>query len=302
MTTVESGGQRANIDGFAVTIMLGLTFTWGLNQIAIKVANAGLEPVFQAGMRSLLAGLLVLLWCRLRGVELFRRDGTLAAGIAAGVLFGAEFGLIYLALDYTSVSRAIIFLYTMPFFVALGAHLLVPGERLTLVRLAGLFAAFAGVMIAFSDELSLPSPDAPLGDVLCLIAAIGWAAATLLIKTTRLRIAPAEKVLVYQLAVSAVMLLAAAPFFGSPIRAFSGIVAGAFAYQVVIVVAITYAMWFWLLARYPAGQLTTFAFLTPVFGVALGGLVLGEPVSLNLFIALALVAFGIALVSQPRRG
>ncbi len=131
MTTVESGGQRANIDGFAVTIMLGLTFSWGLNQIAIKVANAGLEPVFQAGMRSLLAGLLVLLWCRLRGVDLFRRDGTLAAGIAAGVLFGAEFGLIYLALDYTSVSRAIIFLYTMPFFVALGAHLLVPGERLT---------------------------------------------------------------------------------------------------------------------------------------------------------------------------
>lgn len=302
MTTVDSGGQRANIDGFAGAIMLALTCSWGFNQVAIKIANAGLQPVFQSGMRSLLAGLLVLVWCRIRGIPLFRRDGTLAAGIVCGALFGAEFGIIYLALDYTSVSRGIVFLYTMPFFVALGAHILIPGERLTPLRTVGLVAAFAGVVIAFADDLSLPSPDAPLGDALCLIAAAGWAATTLVIKTTRLRIAPAEKVLVYQLAVSAVMLLAAAPFFGPAFRAFDGGVAAAFAYQVVIVVAITYSVWFWLLASYPAGQLATFAFLTPVFGVVIGNIVLAEPLSVNLLVALVLVASGIALVSQPRRG
>jgi len=301
VTTVETGSPKAGIDPFAASAMVVLCLTWGFNQVAVKIANEGLQPVFQVGLRSALGGLLVVLWCRFRRIPLFQRDGTLIAGVAAGLLFGADFVLIYLSLDYTTVSRSILFVYTMPFFVALGAHFLVPGERLTAIRIVGLVAAFAGVALAFADRLSAPAPQAWIGDVLGVFAAVSWAATTILIKKTRLRAISAEKVTVYQLAVSAVAVLAVAPLFGPFVRAFDGLVAGVFAYQVVVVVAVSYVVWYWLLRRYPAAQLSAFTFLTPVFAVILGGVILSEPVTVSLAVALGLVAAGIYLVSLPRR-
>ncbi|HET7715368.1 MAG TPA: DMT family transporter [Bauldia sp.] len=292
---------RANVDAFAASVVVVLCLSWGLSQVAMKVANAGIQPVFQAGLRSGLGGLSVLLWCRWRGVRLFDRDGTLWPGLLAGGLFGSEFILIYVGFEYTTVSRGILFVYTMPFFVAAGAHLLIPGERLTALRSLGFCAAFAGVVIVFADRQSATSADAWFGDLLCLIAAAAWAATTLTIKTTRLRQVAAEKVLVYQLAVSALMGFALAPLFGPLFRDVTPLVVAAFAYQVFPVVAVSYIAWFWILLRYPASQLSAFTFLTPVFSVLFGALLLSEPVTGNLGLALFLVAAGIYLVNRPRR-
>lgn len=292
---------RADLDQLAVGTIVACSFVWGLNQVAVKVANLGFQPVLQAGLRSILAGMLVVGWCRLRRIPLFNPDGTLVPGVVAGFLFALEFLLIYIALDYTSVSRGIVLIYTMPFFVAVGAHFFLPGERLTTVRSVGLLLAFAGVVILFADRLSLPSPRAVFGDMLCVLAAVAWAATTLVIKGTALaRISP-EKTLVYQLAVSAVALLALAPFFGPFLRAPDLVSVAALAYQVVIVVSISYVAWFWLLARYPASRLSSFAFLTPLFAVALGWLLLGEPLSPWLLLAVALVAVGIYVVNRRPR-
>jgi drug/metabolite transporter (DMT)-like permease len=288
------------VDPFASATVVLLCLCWGLNQVAIKVTNVGLQPVFQAGLRSLLGALLVVLWCRLRRVPLTVRDGTLLPGVIAGLLFAFEFTLIFVALDFTTVARGIVLIYFAPVVVAVGAHFLIPRERLTAIRVAGLVAAFAGVVLAFSDRLSLPGPHALFGDVLCLIAAVAWAVTTLVIKTSRLNRAPAEKVLVYQLAVSAPVMLGLAPFFGPLVRQVDWLVGVAFLYQVVVVVAASYVAWFWLLARYPAGQLSAFTFLSPIFAVALGGLLLAEPVTARLVVALLLVAGGIFLVSRPR--
>ncbi len=298
MTSAETPVRRTSLDAFAASLLVVLTLSWGLNQVAIKVANAGIQPVLQAGLRSGIGCLLLLGWCRLRGVRLFARDGTLAAGIAAGALFGVEFVMIFVGLDFTTVSRGIVFLYAMPFVVAVGAHFLIPGERLTVASVVGLVAAFAGVVIAFSDRLSLPSPQALIGDGLCLAAAFAWGSTTLVIRTTRLNTAAPEKVLTYQLALGAAIPLCLAPFFGPFVRDLNWLVAVAFAYQAVAVVTASYLAWFWLISRYPAAQLSAFAFLTPLFGVAFGGLILSEPVSLNLVAALALVALGIYLVNR----
>jgi len=289
------------LDGFASGTVVLLCLCWGLNQVAIKVTNTGLQPVFQSGLRSLLGALLVVLWCRLRRVPLTVRDGTLIPGVVAGLLFAFEFTLIYVALDFTTVARGIVLIYFAPVVVAVGAHFLLPRERLTVVRVAGLVAAFAGVVVAFSDKLSLPNPRALVGDALCLIAAFAWGATTLVIKTSRLNRAPAEKVLVYQLAVSAPVMLVIAPFFGPLVRGFDWLVGLAFLYQVVIVVGASYVAWFSLLARYPAAQLSAFTFLTPLFAVALGAFLLSEPISPRLVLALLLVAGGIFLVNRPRR-
>lgn len=298
MTAVGEVSRRPSIDAFAAGTMVVLCLCWGLNQIAVKVVNQGLQPVFQAGLRSLFAALIVYAWCRYRRIALFQHDGTLVPGIVAGLLFGIEFIFIYIGIDYTSVARGIVCVYTAPFIVAAGAHFLIPGERLTVTKVIGLLAAFAGVLLIFSDELSLPSPNAVIGDVLCLLAGFAWGAATLCVRVTRLADVPAEKTLLYQLAVSAILMLVIAPFYGPLLREVTVLVGGAMLFQIVVVGAFSYVTWFWMLRRYQASQLAAFTFLTPVFAVILGNLLLAEPVSMRLAAALALVAAGIAIVSR----
>ncbi len=301
MTALDASPPRSHVDAFAATVLVVLCLSWGLSNVAIKVANSGMQPIFQTGMRSLVGGVLVLGWCAVRRIPLFQRDGTLWPGLLAGFLFGSEFILIYVGFEYTSVARGVLFIYIMPFLVAAGAHVLIPGERLTVLRVLGFCAAFVGMLIAFADKASLPSKDGLVGDLLCLAAAVAWAATTLTIKTTRLRFVSAEKVLMYQLAVSAALALALAPLFGPLIRDFTPLVAIAFAYQAVLVVAASYVAWFWILLRYPASQLAAFIFLTPLFAALFGGVLLHEPISIELGLALGLVALGIYLVNRPRR-
>lgn len=300
-TTVGEYRVHDRLDGLASTLVLVLCLVWGLNYVSMKIVNQGLQPVFQNALRFGLAAIVVYGWCVARRIPLFRSDGTLLAGIAAGLLFGVEFALITLGLDYTSASRSVVFVYTMPFFVALGAHLFVPGERMNWLGFTGLLLAFFGVAFVFSDRLSLPSPTAIIGDILCVGAAILWAATTILIKTTKLRTASPEKVLLYQLAVASLIQFAAAPAFGPFFREVTPLVVYTFAFQVFIVASVTFLVWFWLIRNYPAARLTSFTFLTPVFGVIFGGLLLDEPISWKLGLALVLVAVGIYLVNRPTR-
>lgn len=300
----ESAAPRGadRLDALAMVLLTLLCASWGLNQVAIKVANTGISPVFQAGLRSAGGATLVFLWCLARGIPLFRRDGTLVAGLVVGALFAGDFVLVFSGLVYTSAARGVVLLYAMPFFVALGAHLFLPGERMTGLRVAGLVAAFLGVCLAFADSLSLPSREALLGDVMMLGAAAFWGATTIVIKASRLSRVSAEKTLLYQLAGSAVIMFPLSLALGEPgIFAATPLVLGALAYQTVWVVAITYVIWFWVMIHYPAAQMSAFTFLTPLFGVMFGALLLGERVGPYLIAALALVAAGIYLVNRPRK-
>ena len=298
--TATTGAARPAIDGFAAAIMVGLTFSWGLNQVAIKITNAGYNPVFAVLLRSAIAFVLVFAWCRWRGISLLARDGTLLPGIAAGALFGIEFALIFLGLDHTTAARGALMINTMPFWVLLGGHFLL-GERITQQKLWGLLLAFAGVVLVFSDELSLPDPSAIWGDVMCLAAGVFWAATTLLIKGSRLSEASAEKILLYQLLVSAFFVIPFMPLAGPLLREVTPLATGALLFQGAFIVAFTYVLWFWLMRSYPASGLSSFAFLTPAFGVILAGLLLNEPLSMRIFMALALIAAGLLVVNRPAR-
>ncbi len=293
--------MKTALDLRAVVTLVVLCGSWGLNQVAIKVGLWGIPPALQMGARSALAALLVFAWCMLRGRKLFESDGSLWPGLAAGLLFAVEFLLIFWGLQYTSAARAVIFIYLTPFVVALGGHFLL-NEPLGSRKLVGLAGAFAGLVLAFSDKLSLPSPDALFGDGLCIIAAVFWGSTTILIKGSVLKDIPAEKTLLYQLGVSAVFGLVLSVLLGEELNlrlAFA--VAPAFLYQAIWVAAITYVAWFALIRDYPASLLSSFTFLTPLFGVAFGAAVLGEPLSPRLVAALVLVAAGIYLVNRPPR-
>lgn len=292
--------RRDAIDGFAVAMMIALTFSWGLNQVAIKVANTGYSPIFLTIMRSAIGGVLVYLWCRYRGIRLFESDGTLWPGLLAGFLFGVEFVLIFFGLDYTTAARGALMVNTMPFFVLVGAHFML-GERMSRTKTVGLVLAFSGVALVFSDELSMPSASAIWGDLMCLAAGAFWAATIIVIKRSALAEASAEKTLLYQLAVSALIAIPLLPLGGPVLRDVSVLATASLLFQAVFIVAFTYVLWFWMMRRYPASGLSSFAFLTPVFGVACGGILLGEPLTMKIVAALVLIAAGLFIVNRPVR-
>lgn len=293
--------RPGHLGGVPAAILLLCCVVWGLNQVAIKVSLAGVSPLFGAGLRSLVAAALLWLWCRLRGEPLFVRDGTAPHGLLIGLFFTAEFICIYAGLGFTTASRSVIFLYSAPFFVALGAHLFIPGERLTVARSVGLTVAFAGLCLAFADGLALPSRWALIGDALELGGGFFWGATTVAVKMqSDARLTP-RRTLFYQLAVSAVGLIGLAAIRGEPgFTHPTPLALAALAYQAVIVAFVSYLIWFWLLQRYPASGLASFAFWTPLFGVLSGWLLLGDRLSGNLGAAAGLVAVGIYLVN--RRG
>jgi drug/metabolite transporter (DMT)-like permease len=275
--------------------------SWGFNNVAIKLAIHDIPPLIQSAARSAIAALLVAAWTQARGIPVLKRDGTLGAGILAGVLFALEFLLIYRGLVWTTATRGVLFLYLAPFFVVIGSRWLIPGDHFHLSQWLGLSLSFIGIVIAFG----LPTPAADsrqvLGDLMLVGGAAAWAATTLIIKASALNRISAEKTLLYQLVVSAPLLGLGAILFGERMTALPSAVAlGAFAYQTVYVVSITFTIWFVLVVRYSAARLSVFTFLAPLFGVAAGHLVLGEPLTPAFAVAVALVAAGLLLVNRPR--
>jgi drug/metabolite transporter (DMT)-like permease len=305
--TIDAAPGRARqprqrpIDLLAVVALVGCCAAWGLNQVAMKVANDGITPLFQAGVRSVIAAALVWAWTRWRGMSLFERDGTLWPGIVSGLLFALNFMFIGPGLSLTEASRGVLFLYTAPFFVAIGAHFLLPGDRLSILKVVGLLAAFGGLMVSLGDRMGDGGTAASLrGDMFCLAAGFFWAATTLVVRATSLRSIAPEKNLFYELVVSVPVLFIASRYIGEAgIVSLAPVVVWSFLYSTIVVVFISYAVWFWLLQTYPASQVSVFTFLGPIFAVIAGFLLLSEPVTWRLAVALALVAFGIYLVNRP---
>jgi drug/metabolite transporter (DMT)-like permease len=287
------------LDRLAIGLMLVLCASWGLNQVAAKVALADIPPITQSALRSTGAGVILAAYASWREPAVWRRDGSLIAGLAVGLLFALEFIALYLGVQWTSASRAIVFLYTAPFFFALGAIVVLPQERLRTLQWAGLALAFCGVAAAL---LGRDGQGVGIGDIFALLAAALWGATTLLIKASALRAASPTKVLLYQLAGSAPVCVIAAYGAGENLPThISALAAWALLYQTVWVAGATYLVWFWLVVRYRAGELSAFTFLAPVVGVLAGHFLLGEDLSSGFVAALALVAAGIVLVNWPKR-
>ena len=288
------------LDAAAGAIVVVLCLSWGFNQVATKLAIHDIPPLLQATIRSTVAALIVAGWCRLRGIPLFTRDGTLQAGLAAGFFFGIEFILIFQGLAYTTALRATLFIYLAPFFVVLGGRIFLPADKFSAAQWLGLFLSFAGMIVAFGLPTPALDPRQAIGDLMMVGAAVFWATTTLIIKA-KLNQAPAEKVMLYQLVVSAPLLGLAALVAGERLVAMPSTLAlGAMAYQTIWVVSVTFVIWFALIARYSANRLSVFTFLTPLFGVGAGHFVLGEPLTPAFGAAVALVAAGLVLVNRAR--
>ena len=290
--------HKDHLDGLAIGILIACCMFWGLQQILVKAVMAEVPPLMQASVRCIGACVLLMLWCRVRGIRLLERDGSLWAGLLAGGLFAAEFACIYLGLLHTTASRLTVFLYTSPFWVAALVPLFVKSERLRPLQWLGLACAFVAVAFAMREGLGGGSAT---GDLLGLAAGALWGLTTVSIRATRLttRVSP-EKLLFYQIATTAIVVPWISLALGETwsLSGWSTLAWGSVLAQTVIGAFASYLAWMWMLGRYPATKISVFVFLTPLFALLFGTVLLHEAVSTTLLAALGLVVAGIVLVNR----
>ncbi len=291
--------RKDRLDAFGLTALLAVQVLLAVNQIIIKLVNVGLQPVFFAGLRSLLAIGFVWAWLVWRGRPPKLRRESLGAGLLIGVLFAAEFLFLFLALDLTSVGRSSLIMYSMPVWFAILAHFGLK-DRITPTKAIGLGFAFLGCGLAI---LSRPDTgEASLaGDLCALAAAWGWALTAYIARRPVMRAEGPEMQLFWMVLVSAPVLLVASLFFGPLIRDLHPLHIVGLVFQSSVVVAGGFIAWLWLLSVYPSSTVASFSFLTPVFAVGLGVVLFGETVTGSILVAVALVAVGIVLINRPAR-
>lgn len=292
--------HRQPLDARATAVMVLLCTIWALQQIAVKLGAPDMPPLLQVGLRSGASALLLALLMAWRGERLHWRGGAWRAGALVGLLFGLEFVVVGEGLRHTSASHMVVFLYTAPIFAALGLHWRLPAERLRPLQWAGIALAFGGIAWAFLGH-GRPSAgmgdDMLLGDALGLLGGAAWGATTVAVRCSRLSSAPAGETLLWQLLGGCVLALAAAFASGQTGFTFTPALGVNLLFQAVVVSFASYLAWFWLLRRYLASRLGVFSFLTPLLGVGLGVVLLGEPLEPGFVQGALLVLAGIVLVS-----
>ncbi len=294
--------RKSHLDTLAVSVLLACCLFWGLQQVLIKATLAEVAPMFQGSLRLIGATILLGAWCYWRRIPLFDRDGSLTAGLLAGALFCAEFACIYLGLQFTTASRLTVFLYTSPFWVAVLVPFWVKSEKLRGLQWAGLLCAFLAVVYALREGFGSGVASTARGDVMGLAAGMLWGVTTVVIRTTGLIRISAEKLLFYQLAVGALVLPLMSLGMGETwVWHFSSFAIVSLVLQTAVGAFATYLAWMWMLGRYPATQMSTFVFFTPLFALLSGALWLGEAVTPGLLVALATVAVGIIMVNRKPR-
>ena len=292
--------RKDRLDAFGVFALLAVQLLFSFNQIIIKVVNQGLQPVFFAGLRSLLAVVFVALWLWFRGRPPKLSWATIPAGVMIGLFFSAEFIFLFQALDLTTVGRTSVIFYSMPVWLALMAHFGLVGERISRTKAAGLALALAGTAWAILDRSAGGEGSFP-GDLCALGAAISWAATAYVArKPTMAKVGP-ELQLFWMVLVSTPILLVASLFFGPLVRAFVPLHLVLLLFQAAVVVAGGFIAWLWLLAAYPAATVASFSFLTPIFALALGAIVFSEPLDRSVVGAAILVTLGIILINRKSK-
>lgn len=303
LRTMTPAHPRKPVDMTAGFSMVIFCLALGFQQVAIKAVIGDISSLAQIALRSMIAFVLVAMLVRWRGIPYHDLRAQLGPGILVGLGFTFEFVFVALGLNFTLASHMSVFLYTAPVFAALGLHFLVPGERLSRRQWWGILLAFMGSVFAIMPATNLDdASNILLGDALGLLAGLSWAATTLVLRRTSLSEAPAEQTLIYQLGTAALLLLPVAYVLGdiSSIK-LTHMVVASLTFQTVVISFGALLLWFALLRRYRASQIGVFSFLSPVFGVLFGVMLLDEPLTANLIIGGVLLLVGIVLVTRQKR-
>ncbi len=290
--------EPRNVDLKAATLVTLLAFLWAGNPIAIKIGLHDAPPIRQAWMRFVLGGVTVLLWAWATRTPLRIYRHEVRPLLILGVIFTVQIALLNLGVNYTSAGHVSILLNAYPIYTVLLAHFFVPGDRLSGGRTVGVVIAYAGIVLLFSHEFSVES-DLLLGDLITSGSAFLLGVRTIYLNRAVQRINPV-KLLLAQVAFSVPCYLLVSLLFEAahPYR-WTWSLGLALSFQGFIVAGFNFILNLHLLKTYKPSGLATYFLATPLFGVLLSWLVLGEAITIRLMASAVLVVGGIALASRP---
>lgn len=284
----------------AILAMAGLCVLFGANSVAIKTSLAGLGPFTVAGVRFSIAAVVIALWARITRRP-FRVSGRQWAHLGIlSAIFLVQLSLFYHGLSLTYASRGILIVNFQPFVVLILAHFFIAGDPITKKKVAGLILGFSGVLCVLLDTSDMAA-GLRTGDVIIFAATVIWGTNTVYVK----RIISgfrAFQVVLYPMVFSApFFLLAGALWDPEPIGHITPAIAAALFYQSIVTAAFGFVAWSFFLKIYGAVTTQSFTFIMPISGVLLGGLILGEPLTGNILVAMVLIGTGIVVVNFRRR-
>jgi len=289
-----------SIDGLAASFLIVFSILLGLNQVCVKLVNVGMHPVFQVALRSTLAIIPILLYCYFTKKKIIISDGSFIPGVIAGILFAVEFIFLFTALDYSTVTRVSLIFYTMPVWLTISAHFLIDNDKLSLKKIIGLALAVFGLILAIYEPSGEYNEKQFFGDLYSLLASFCWAAIAIMLKTTRLNKSIPETQLLYQLIVSGIILLPISFLFNDFIRDMNINLVFIFLFQVIIIMCLGFIGWLWVMSRYSASSTSSFAFLTPIFAVLFGWLIMDDNINLQIYLSLFLTCLGIYIINTEK--
>ncbi len=286
------------VDFLAASFLIIFSILLGLNQVMIKLVNEGMHPVFQVALRSSLAIFPILIYCYILKKKIIINNGSLIPGIIAGILFAIEFIFLFTALDYSTVTRVSLIFYTMPVWLTLAAHFLIENDKLNLYKILGLIIALVGLFLAVYEPTTGYDTSHFYGDACSLLASLCWATIAIMLKTTRLSNATPETQLLYQLVVSGIILLPLSMQLNDYVRNINLDLILIFSFQVIVIMCTGFIGWLWIMSRYSASSTSSFAFLTPIFGVLFGWLIMDDPINEKIYLSLFFTCLGIYLINK----
>ena len=286
------------VDFLAASFLIIFSILLGLNQVMVKLVNEGMHPVFQVALRSTFAIFPILIYCYILKKKIIINNGSLIPGIIAGILFAIEFIFLFTALDYSTVTRVSLIFYTMPVWLTLAAHFLIENDKLNLNKILGLIIALVGLFLAVYEPTTGYDTSQFYGDAYSLLGSLCWATIAIMLKTTRLSNATPETQLLYQLVVSGIILLPLSMQLNDYVRNIDLDLILIFSFQVIVIMCMGFIGWLWIMSRYSASSTSSFAFLTPIFGVLFGWLIMDDPINEQIYLSLFFTCLGIYLINK----
>ena len=269
---------------------------WGSTYLAIALVVQTLPPLFSAGVRFVIAGLVVLAWVAARrGVRVTRDQLAGAALIGLLLLFGGN-GFVSLAERTVPSGLTALIIASVPLWIVLLRR--VAGDRVHPSTYAGVAVGFGGVAFLVIPRGSSGETD-PVGLAMLLVATTSWALGTFLAPRLRLPRDGLLSTALQQLAGGLVLAFAGVvtgELVGIDPSSFSMASLAALAYLVVFGSLVAFTAYSWLLQHAPVSLVATYAYVNPVVAVLLGAVLLAEPVTPNILVGAAIILAAVAFI------
>jgi drug/metabolite transporter (DMT)-like permease len=279
-------------------VWLILCGIWGSTWLFIKLGLADLPPLTFAGIRFVIscAILFPLVWVRHLALPKGRRDWFLLVG--TGVMsFSLNYGLVFWAEQYISSGLAALLQATLPAFGLLLAHIYVPAERITLVKIAGVVLGVCGVGVVFSNQLAISGRQALAGCVAMVLSAFFAAYSNVMVKSHGKNLTPTVIAAFQMLFGMVPLLLYGIAFEGNPLRfRWTTIAVVSLLYLAVVGSVIAFLLYYWLMQNMDVTKTMLISLVTPVVAVILGMLVLDEQLSWRTLVGGAMIIAGIGFI------